>query len=182
MFKSRVLGYIESRTPALYHACNSHLSRLDHVQTRFLRDLEVDEVSALTEFNLAPLAARRDVAMLGLIHRTVLGKGPQQFSRFFKSVEFESKQNTRRATQRHSRQLQDVRDEHYLETTRRSALGLIGVYNLLPSSAFELDNVKEFQIHMQSLLKRQATAGEVDWRETFSPRLPLYSHPLTKLI
>ena len=111
--------------------------------------------------------------MLGLIHRTVLGKGPQQFSRFFKSADFD---------QRHSRQLQDVRDEHYLETTRRSALGLIGVYNLLPSSAVQLDNVKEFQIHMQSLLKRQATAGEVDWRETFSPRLPLYSHPLTKLI
>ena len=33
--------------------------------------------------NLAPLAVRRDIAMLGLIHRAMLGRGPAQFREFF---------------------------------------------------------------------------------------------------
>ena len=33
---------------------------------------------ALEHFSLAPLAARREIAMLGVIHRAVLKKGPLQ--------------------------------------------------------------------------------------------------------
>ena len=33
-------------------------------------------MNALTSFNLAPVASRRDVAMLGAIHRVVLGEAP----------------------------------------------------------------------------------------------------------
>jgi hypothetical protein len=47
-----------------------------------MRDIGVDEISALITFHLAPLATRRDIAMLGLIHKTILGKGPTQFSAF----------------------------------------------------------------------------------------------------
>ena len=39
--------------------------------------------AALHEFNLAPLESRRDMAMLGLIHRTLLGQGPPQFQQWF---------------------------------------------------------------------------------------------------
>ena len=74
----------EYRTPAIYHATRAILCRLDAVQTRFLKDIGVDEVTALTVFHLAPLCARRDMALLGFIHRTVLGKGPDQFREFFK--------------------------------------------------------------------------------------------------
>ena len=49
----------------------------------FLRDIGIDEITALVTFHLAPLATRRDIAMLGLIHRTILGKGPSQFNAFF---------------------------------------------------------------------------------------------------
>ena len=48
----------------------------------FLRDVSVDDVTALINFHLAPLSTRRDIAMLGLIHRTVLSKGPKQFTSF----------------------------------------------------------------------------------------------------
>ena len=60
----------------MYHATKDVLSRLDHVQNKFLRDVGVDALTALVEFNLALLAVRRDVAILGVIHRTVLGEGP----------------------------------------------------------------------------------------------------------
>ena len=59
------------------------ISRLDAVQTRFLRDFGVDEVTTRINFRLAPLLSRRDMAMLGAIHRTMLGKGPVQFREFF---------------------------------------------------------------------------------------------------
>ncbi len=53
-------------------------------QTRLVKDIGVDEVAAIIEFCLAPLCVRRNIAMLGVIHRTALGEGPDQFREFFK--------------------------------------------------------------------------------------------------
>ena len=83
LYKSHLLSFLEYRTPAIYHARRDALSRLDSVQQRFLRGTGIDEVAALMHFNLAPLATRRDIAMPGLIHRTVLGKGPPHFRKCF---------------------------------------------------------------------------------------------------
>ena len=87
VYKSQVLSYIEYRTPGIYHACNSHLDRLDATQTRFLKELGVSDTEALMNFGLAPLRLRRDIAMLGIIHRCVLGKGPAHFRTFFVRTE-----------------------------------------------------------------------------------------------
>ena len=56
---------------------------LDAVQSGFLKDIAVDEVAALVEFHLAHLSTGRDIAIVGLIHRTALGEGPQQFHDIF---------------------------------------------------------------------------------------------------
>ena len=82
-YKAHLLSYMEYRTPAIYHATRVVISRLDAVQSRFLRDVGVDDVTALIKLHLAPLSTRRDIAMLGLIHRTICGKGPSQFKEFF---------------------------------------------------------------------------------------------------
>ncbi len=60
----------------LYHATRDVLRRLDAAQHRFLKDAGVDDLTASVGFHSAPLAVRRDLAMLGVIHRTALGKGP----------------------------------------------------------------------------------------------------------
>ena len=83
LYKSRMLGFIEYRTAAIYHACTSLLEPLNAVQRRFLEHIGATEIQALFEFNLAPLESRRDMAMLGLVHRAVLGKGCQQLRKFF---------------------------------------------------------------------------------------------------
>ena len=83
LYKAQVLSYIEYRTAAIYHACSTSLAALETVQTKLLQAAGVTEVEALINFHLAPLSARRDMALLGLIHRTVLGKGPSQFKKFF---------------------------------------------------------------------------------------------------
>ena len=84
LYKSHVLSFLEYRTPAVYHATREVLQNLDNVQTRFLSDVGVDEITALMEFNLAPLRTRRDIAMLGMLHRAKLGLGPPQFRELFK--------------------------------------------------------------------------------------------------
>ena len=39
MYKSQLLPYLEYRTPAIYHACDSTLAPLDKFQDRYLKEL-----------------------------------------------------------------------------------------------------------------------------------------------
>ena len=177
LYKSQVLSYIEYRTAAIYHACDTILAPLDAVQTRFLRELGISEEVALFHFNLAPLSCRRDIAMLGLIHRCVLEKGPEHFGTFFAPSSSLSR-NTRSTSRRHGRQIADIRNRRFLEIERRSALGLIWVYNRIPESIISHDCVKDFQRSLQLLLKDHILAGCDDWKDTLSPRIAVYKHPL----
>ncbi len=85
LFKSHVLPSLEYRTPAIYHASATVLDKVDSVQRVFLRDMSISAEDALMNksFNLAPLGMRRDIAMLGAIHRAVLKKGPKQLRKCF---------------------------------------------------------------------------------------------------
>ena len=78
-YKAHVLPFVEHSTPAVYHAAETLLSVLDRLQVTFLRRIGLTEEEALLRYNLAPLSTRRDIAMLGVLHRTVLGEGPSQF-------------------------------------------------------------------------------------------------------
>ena len=166
LYKAHLLSFLEYRTPAIYHATRKFLCRLDAVQTRFLKDIGIDEVTALVEFNLAPLCTRRDIAMLGLIHRTALGKGPQHFQDHFKR-------------ERHAKALHDPRSGSTSPLIKRSALGLVAIYNMLPPSLLAAKSVPAFQKSLQQVAAKFATSGFPRWSEVFSPRLPLTSHPLT---
>ena len=120
LYKAHLLSFLEYRTPAIYHATRAVLRRLDAVQRNFLRDVGVDDITALVHFHLAPLSTRRDIAMLGLIHRTVLAEGPRQFSDFF------------RRDPDHRSKLVDPCLSSRSPLIKRSALGLVSIYNMLP--------------------------------------------------
>jgi uncharacterized protein YjiS (DUF1127 family) len=165
-YKSQLLSFIEYRTPAIYHAKRDSLAALDRLQNRFLKDAGVDEDAALTHFNLAPLSSRRDMAMLGMIHRTMLGKGPAQFLQLFKKAA--------------DRKFEDPRSRLGGELVKRSAFGLVAIYNLLPHSCRQANTVKDFQQSIQQLIKERAEEGCQDWANTLSPRIPLDRHPLKK--
>ena len=95
------------------------------MQARFLHRLGISGVNALMNFNLAPLSTRRDIAMLGVVHRAVLQEGPEQLRQFFEIDETLKSSPTRAATRRHKRQLVEHRRGRFSETVRRSALGLV---------------------------------------------------------
>jgi hypothetical protein len=129
-----------------------------------LEDAGLSEADALMKFNLAPLAARRDIALLGLIHRTLLGKGPVHFRKhFIKDA---------------SGRLRDRREDIGGPLIARSALGLTAVYNLLPGTLKAAKNVKEFQGRLQQQMKQRLQDGCEDWAKTYCPRVPMKRHPL----
>ena len=135
-------------------------------------------LDALMVFNLAPLKTRRDVAMLGVVHRAVLKKGPPQFWKYFEEETTQAYYGTRAATRRHFRHLKEHRRGRFLEVLRRSALGLVAVYNLLPGSVVSEETVHGFQGKLVEVLRSRACDGCADWPETYSPRIPMWRHPL----
>ena len=132
------------------------------------------ENEALLVFNLAPLAARRDIAMLGVVHRAVLGCGPVQLRGFFERSDPPYRLGGRSWHGRHIRDSFSQLDREYVN---RSLLGYIWVYNLLPEEIVRAATVKDFQSSCQRLLKERIM--EADWKQTFSCRVaPRHNHPL----
>ena len=121
------------------------------------------------------------MALLGVLHRTSLKKGPKHLERFFYRDETGRNGRTRLAEYRHDKQLAEHRKGRFLEILRRSALGLVAVYNFLPAEIVAAVTVKDFQRQLQDLLCFRATRKEPDWKVTFSPRVPMWKHPLLKL-
>ena len=76
LYKQFVLSGIGFATPAIYHATEFALAPLERVQHRILEELQYDEKEALLVHVLAPLRSRRDMVMLGLLHRINLGIAP----------------------------------------------------------------------------------------------------------
>ena len=177
LFKSHILSFIEFRTAALPHASTSVLEPLDAVQRRFLQSVSATELEALVHFKLAPLHCRRDMAMLAVIHRTLLGDGPRVFERFFQR---DSAPLPPRAPRRHDRHVRDPCQLHWPDYATRSALGAVKIYNLLPDSIVSAENVHVFQRRLQKLVIFHARS-DANWSSLFSWRQPLYAHALRSL-
>ena len=108
LFKSHVLPVLEFPTPAVYHATDTALDNLDKVQRHFLREVGLTPEEALKSFHLAHLSTRRDLALLGLVHRTLLQEGPAHFQQwFFLSTRRRHAYPTRFQQSQHNKQLHD---------------------------------------------------------------------------
>ena len=56
----------------------------DNVQDDFLEVLSISKREDSMNLNLAPLNVRRDIMMLGMLHKVVLGVAPCPFQTLFK--------------------------------------------------------------------------------------------------
>ena len=172
LYKSQVLSYIESRTAAIHHAAPSVLDAVDRVQRRFLREIGLTELEALEKFRLAPLPARRDMAMLGLIHRVCHGLAPAPLADLFTARQWSrpsSAITTKSSRLRHGRQLTDfVGMGGHTETLRRSCFGLVTIWNLLPPIVVDSKTTKQCQRSLQkSLLNRAKAFPDSRWQHFF---------------
>ena len=183
-----MLSFIEYRTAAIYHSCSSSLASLDLVQDKLGEAAGMTREEPLKVCRLAPLSSRRDIALLGLIHRCVLGKGPSHFREFFRA-DVDANEGGRR---QHRLQLQEHSCGHWSDFVfpgsrpatyiANSMLGLVSVYNKLPASIVETcGSVSSFQASLQSILEDRAETGAANWADTFSPRIPWHRHPLRSI-
>ena len=171
LYKTHLLPFLEFATPAVYHASTTTLAAVDRVQARFLREVELTAEDALLQYHLAPLCARRDMAMLGVIHRTTLGKGPPHFREWFhQETKPAHGYNTRHQASKHNRQLHDYVDGSHTELLRNSALGLVRVYNRLPQHVVDATTVASFQRLLQKNLTDLAQRQAEGWETHYSPR------------
>jgi hypothetical protein len=152
------LSNIEYRTPAVYYATKTVFNRLEKQQDHFFRDLGITKEAALMDFNLAPLSMRRDIAVLGMLHRSAIGEGLAQFREYFK----------RRSG---SSRLDDpLENQSPSKLMRRSIWGLVRVYNTL-GGTLQCQTVQDFQKHLQERAKAVVTKQLLpDWSSLYSPR------------
>jgi len=163
LYKAHVLSFIEYRTPGLSHAAATCLAPLDAIQATFLRKLGISSEEALFHFKLAPLHTRRDIALLGVVHRSAIGRGPPQLRQIFRKLPA-----IMGPSRRQRPQIEDLAANFTQDYIKRSALGKVNVYNNLPSDVVESSmTVKLFQSAIQDLLMQRCAAGDITWPDCF---------------
>ena len=167
IFKAMIWSFLEYRTAAIYHCSATLLDEIDAVQSCFLRRSHISPINAAMHFNFLPLCTRRDIAMLGLLHRSFLGYGPTHFKKFFYVVPGTNKL----ADPYRQRPYTSGPWNRRTPSITYSALGLISVYNSLDSWIRNNRSVSEFQSALTEYVRSQIRIGLPQWEKTFCPRL-----------
>ncbi len=130
------------------------------------------EAVAFLHYNLAPLSLRRDVGMLGFIHRAVLGvASPLVCSLFPAAFVVDTEARTRLQQRRHPRQLLERCDGSHCDYMKNSVFGLVGVYNRLPTGLVAHETVSSFQRSLTDVAREACRAQKLSWHSVFSPRV-----------
>ena len=77
------LPILESCSGAIYHALTTALAPIAALYSTFLHATDTTPLTAFTQYNLAPPTLRRDIAMLGLLHKVTLRLAHKDFARLF---------------------------------------------------------------------------------------------------
>ena len=80
-FKTHIWGLIEANIGGYFHAASYMLAKIDHAQNRFLHALGLSPDQAFLDFYFAPPSLRRNIGVLGLLHKRVLGQCHPSFGR-----------------------------------------------------------------------------------------------------
>ena len=168
-FKTHVWGIMEVHNGAILHASNHLLERLDDIQSNFLHEIDVEEGTVFLKYNFAPPCLRRNIGMLGLLQKRVLGKAHPVFERL---LPFHIDCFDRLRPGEHNRQLYNhflkVHFQHSL--FNRSVFGMVHVYNKLPQSVVESSSVSSFQRSLTFIAREACRRNEPKWKSSFACR------------
>ena len=133
-----------------------------------LDELQISEVDALTKHALAPLKCRRDIAMLGFLHRVAKKWAPNIFNDLVQHCAVPSFPRGLRAPERrHNLQLRDPCEGILSRQFNRSVFGLIYTYNLLPQLVVDAP-IEIFQRFLQHALINAALKSMPFWNSLFT--------------
>ena len=157
---------IETHSAGLFHACTSLLNQFDQCQDNFLNKFHCNAAAAFLNNNFVPLTLRRNIAVLGLIHKRVLGLAHPAFSNVMPWDTGTSPEEY------HDKQLYDhsaeVKSQRGLYN--RSIFGMIAEYNRLPQYVVNSQSVTAFQHELTKIAKARCKNGMTNWRFTFDLR------------
>ena len=161
-FKTHIWGKIEYHHGAILHACDSSLAKIELLQSNFVRGLSITREMAFQDYNLAPLSLRRDIGILGFIHKRVLGECHMAVKALlpFSGV----------ADRWHSKQLETHIDNCIVRHTLYwgSLFGLVHVYNRLPEHLISTTSVKEFQSRLTQGARDRCSNWDANWMKAYS--------------
>ena len=162
-YKSHIWGITEYSNGVIFMAPPCQARRLDKLQRWYLRELGISDQDAFVTHNFAPPSLRRNIGLLGFLHKRVLGEchpalcqalpfGPPHI-----------------AARYHSNHL-DTRSGEVVSHARlyeRSLYAYIRVYNRLPQALADSPSVSCFQARLTHLAKQQAKESNDNWRKCF---------------
>ena len=117
------------------------------------------EDEAFVNYKTAPLALRRKIAMLGLIHKCATGQAPVNLCKLFERDTKPPPVNTRRSKKLHPYKLVDRMDGNQSSLLARSIYGLVRFYNVLPEHIVRKKSVRNLQGYVQSTALKLCKGG-----------------------
>ena len=160
---------MEIRDGDIFHASTHILEKLDAIHYSFLRDLDLSPSEAFMEFNFAPPKLRRNIGILGLLHKRVLGLSHPLFQEL---LPFCSDVPGSFSQGQHDKQLYghlpDVSFQLVLYC--HSIFAMTYVYNRLPQSVIDCRTISLFQRCLTKSAREACFAGDPDWVDFFSCR------------
>ena len=166
-FKTHIWGLIEANMGGYFHAAASLLEKVDHAQNRFLRELGLSPADAFLGHAFAPPSLRRNIGILGLLHKRVLGKCHPSFERLLPW--WSSRFSVPRGLG-HDKQLYGhwVEISHHRAIYQRSIFCMVYVYNNLSQDVVDSTSVNVFQHALTQIVRSRCQRGDVDWTSSFS--------------
>ena len=160
-YKTHIWGITEHHNGAIYHAAASVIARLDRLQQSFLIELRITPEMAFIDSNFAPSELRRDIGMLGFLHKRVLNQCHVGLTTLLPMAT--------RATRWHDKQIDCQLDKciarHVLWC--RSLFGMVGTYNRLPQWVVDMPTVSAFQAQLTQMARSRCLRGNATWKKSF---------------
>jgi len=158
-FKAHVLPHIEGSIGAIFHASTTQLRRVDSIQRFFLGEICVEDAQAFLMHNLAPSRLRRNIAVLGFLHKVNIGKAHPHLQRLFPHAQVRSERPTRLSVHRHNRQIEDFCDGSQTVQFQQSIFGMVKIYNRLPQAVVDAKSIQAFQRLLTKMAKNYCYEG-----------------------
>ena len=160
---------MECHNGGIFHASTTLLNKVDGTHRRFLRELEVPESTAFLQHNFAPPTLRRNIGILGALHKRVLGLSHPMYEDL---LPFWQERFGTVPPGKHSKQLyggfMEVQAQY--ELFKRSIFGMCCTYNSLPQVVVDAPDVSAFQKDLTKMARERCEQGCHNWMYTFDLR------------
>ena len=168
-YKTHIWGLVECNAGAFFHVVSSLLLKIAQVQDNFLHKLNLSNSEAFLKFNFAPTILRRNIGILGFLHKRVLGLSHPSIEKLLPwySQRFDESRGLG-----HNKQLygHSVEISHQRSLFNRSIFAMVDIYNNLPQEIVDASNVKLFQSLLTKIAKERCLRGDPDWTMSFHRR------------